>query len=155
MNMVKRLLAFDLAILIFIMSVFVPLGFAASMPTQPASLPLSIVDISPPFPYEGVRNLPGIGEIAFAEPIIEHFMGLDWQIDDAFYVDVLYRYGTIVIQFDHSHYDYDYIAIVMNQFHIYYMTPIIIDDYMVFDFTNVEPGKYKIYLIQNLPFEDD
>ena len=151
MNMVKRLLAFDLAILVFIMTVFVPMGFATNIPTQPVSLPLSIVSISPPFPYEGVRNLPGIGEIAFAEPIIEHFMGLDWQIDDAFYIDVLYRFGAVTIQFDHYHYDNDFLAIVMSPKHIYYMTPIIIDDYMLFDFTNVAPGDtYKIYLIQNI-----
>lgn len=151
MNMVKRLLAFDMAILIFIMSVFVPFGFASNIPAQNPMLPLSVISVSPPWPYHGVANLPGIGEIAFAEPIIEHFMGLDWQIDDAFYIDVLYRFGAVTIQFDHTHYDYDFLAIVMSPKHIYYMTPIIIDDYMLFDFTNVAPGEtYKVYLIQNI-----
>lgn len=151
MDMVKRLLAFDLAILIFIMTVFVPFGFASNIPAQQPVLPLSVISVSPPWPYRGVTNIPGIGEIAFAEPIIEHFMGLDWQIDDAFYIDVLYRFGAVTIQFDHYHYDNDFLAIVMSPKHIYYMTPIIIDDYMLFDFTNVAPGyTYKIYLIQNI-----
>ncbi len=153
--MIKRLLAFDLAILIAVVTIFLPLGFASSLTPNHAALPLSIVDISPAWPYHGVANIPGLGEIAFAEPILEYFFGMDYQIDDAFYVDVLYRYGTVVIQFDHTHYDYDYLAIVMSPHHIYYMTPIIIDEFMVFDFSNVAPGdSYKVYLVQNLPYEE-
>jgi len=153
--MVKRLLAFDLAILIALLTMFLPLGFAASIPSNPSALPLSVVKVSPPWPCHGVVNTPGLGEIAFAEPIMDYFFGMDYQIHDVFYLDVLYRYGTVVIQFDHTHYDYDYLAIVMSPYHIYYMTPIIIDEFMVFDFTNVAPGdSYKIYLVQNLPYEE-
>ena len=153
--MVKRILAFDLAIIIALLTMFLPLGFASCIPEQRTALSLSVVSVSPPWPYHGVQNLPGIGEIAFAEPIIDYFMGMDWQIDDAFYIDVLYRFGAVTIKFDHTHYDYDYIAILLSPKHIYYMTPIIIDDYMLFDFTNVEPGaQYKVYLIQNLPYDE-
>ena len=151
--LIKRILAFDLAVLIALLTIFTPLGFSTNMIT--ASSVGTVINVNPPFPITDVTNWPSLGEIAFAEPILQHFMGLDYQIHDVFYIDVLYRFGMVTLQFDHTHYDYDFIAIVFNQKHIYYMTPIIIDDYMLFDYTNVKPGKYKVYIIQNFPTSEN
>jgi len=95
-------------------------------------------------------NSPGIGEIFFAEDMIETFMGSDWQIFDAFYLKIDYRYAMISYTYNNGLYDYDWISIVMSPEKVYYMTPIIFDNTMIFDFTNVPPAEYKIYLVHNI-----
>lgn len=138
--MTKRIIACILVILIAFC------GCAYALPDK----------ISPhEFQVTSTLNLPGIGEILFAEDIIETFLGMDWQIFDAFYLKVEYRYAMVSFTYEDGFYNYNWISIVMNPEKIYYMTPIIFDNTMIFDFTNIPPAEYKIYLIHNITNGND
>lgn len=133
--MFKRVIALILAFLIIFC------GCAYAIPDK----------ISPhEFKITSTLNSPGVGEVAFAEDIIETFLGIDWQIFDAFYLKINYRYTMISFTYENGFYDYNWISIVMNHEKVYYMTPIIFDNTMIFDFTNIPPAEYKIYLIHNI-----
>ena len=133
--MIKRVIALILVLLVTLG------GCAYAVPNK----------VSPhEFQVTPTLNVPGIGEIFFAEDMIETFMGPDWQIFDAFYLKIDYRYAMISYTYDNGLYDYDWISIVMSPEKVYYMTPIIFDNTMIFDFTNVPPAEYKIYLVHNI-----
>ena len=133
--MAKRIIAL---ILVFLIAIG---GCAYAIPDK----------ISPhEFKATSTLNLPGIGEIFFAEDMIETFLGIDWQIFDAFYLKVDYRYAMISYTYNNSLCNCNWLSIVMSPEKIYYMTPIIFDSTMIFDFTNVPPREYKIYLIHRI-----
>lgn len=90
-----------------------------------------------------------LGQIEFAETTIEYFLGMDYQIMEAYDITLKYAYGIVTFQLDYALYDGDFLIIIFNSNQCYYLTPIIINNYILCDFTNIIPDTYHFYLLKN------
>ena len=140
------------AVLLAFMLAFMSFGtaFAAGGPKSP-----SIEDLMyfiPAYSWTYMEPLPTMENIEFAREELTYFLGADYTIYEAFNLDVSFKYAIVKFVAPTVFSDGNYIFLMTNAEHTYFLTPILIDmdngwEAAVMDFTNVETGVYQVYFV--------
>lgn len=106
---------------------------------------------TPAYTWTEMVPAPTMESIAFAAEKLQYFLGADYELIDAFRLNVAYAYGIVHYDSPLLYPDEDYVMILTNEENTYFFTPILIENApnttAAFDFTNVEPAWYDCYLV--------
>lgn len=134
------------ALLLALLMAFTMIGTAFA--TQSPSIK-TLYNWTPPYEWTELAQQPTMADLEFAAPMIEAFLGSEYEMFDAFQLDVAYRYAIVHYEAPYFTVDGDFMIILTNEVNTYYFTPIIIEETAVMDFTNVEPAVYTVYVVHS------
>lgn len=118
-------------------------AFAAGSPT--------VDSMSYFVPAYAITEMTTTPDVAFAHDKLVYFLGENYAIYEAFDLNVDHEYAIVKYVAPTISLDGQYIFLMQNEDHVYYLTPVLIDDHgtetAMLDFTNVEVGIYHTYLV--------
>lgn len=137
----KRFVAILLAILMAFTS---SVAFATGVPSPTLE---SLYHWTPSWRVEQLEQVPAYEDLVFAQPMIQAFLGDEYDMYDAFKLHVEYRYAIVHYESPYLAADGNFLIILTNEDNTYYVTPILIEQTAVMDFTNIEPALYTVYVL--------
>lgn len=139
----KKFFAIFLALIIAMTSA---VGFAAGTKSPTVQ---DLYRWTPAYTWTEMQPAPTMENIEFAKDRLIIFLGEDYELIDAFNLNVAYPYAIVKYETPYFHLDGSFIMILKNEDNTYYFTPIIIENTAVFDFTNIESAWYEGYVIHS------
>lgn len=104
---------------------------------------------TPAYTWTEMNPAPTMKNIEFAKEKLTIFLGEDYELIDAFNLNVAYPYAIVKYTTPYFYLDGSFILILTNEDNTYYFTPIIVEDTAIFDFTNVESAWYAGYIVHS------